>query len=179
MLRYEKPVFSLIVRMVRDRQLAEDLSQETFIKAHRALASYNPERRFSSWLFKIAHNTTIDHLRRQRIPTAPLQSGAPESPSLADVLEDRSAPSPAAQAEAADLATALEQALVQLRAEYREVVVLRFSQGLAYQEIAEVTGLPIGTVKTHLHRARKQLMRILEEQGWAPAGRRLPQEDPP
>ncbi|HEU4761751.1 MAG TPA: sigma-70 family RNA polymerase sigma factor, partial [Gemmatimonadales bacterium] len=62
--RYERPIFSLIFRMVRDRELSEDLSQETFVKALNALESYRPEFKFSSWIFKIANNTAIDHLRR-------------------------------------------------------------------------------------------------------------------
>ena len=65
--RYERPVFSVILRMVRDRALAEDLAQETFLKAFRSLASYDRSRKLSSWLFTIAHNAAIDHLRRKRL----------------------------------------------------------------------------------------------------------------
>src|SRR6476619_6760608 len=71
--RYERPIFSLVYRMVRDRELAEDLSQETFIKALNALDSYRPEFKFSSWLFKIANNAAIDHLRRRELQTLSLE----------------------------------------------------------------------------------------------------------
>src|SRR5512146_1025817 len=83
--RYERPVFSLILRMVRDRQLAEDLSQETFIKALNAIATYKPEYKFSSWIFKIANNAAIDHLRRRDLDTLSLD-GSPNA-TTADEIE--------------------------------------------------------------------------------------------
>ena len=76
--RYERPVFSLIFRMVRDRETAEDLAQETFIKVLNNLDRYSPEFKFSSWLFKIANNLTIDHLRRRRVDTISIE-GAPDA----------------------------------------------------------------------------------------------------
>ena len=72
--RFERPVLSLIVRMVRDPAVAEDLAQEAFVKAFRNLATFDRERRFASWLFKIAHNTTLDHLRRKKLDTVPLDA---------------------------------------------------------------------------------------------------------
>ena len=159
--RYQGPVFGLIVRMVRDPGLAEDLSQETFIKAHRALSSYDRTRKFSSWLFKIAHNTAIDSLRRKKLKTVPLDQpiGEDQNATLGELIEDPDAFSPLRLAEGADLVTVLEEALALLPDEAREVVVLRFAEGLSYQEIAEVMDLPIGTVKTHIHRARQRLKR--------------------
>ena len=71
--RYERPIFALLFRMVRDRELAEDLSQETFIKALNAIESYRPEFKFSSWIFKIANNSAIDHLRRRELDTLSLE----------------------------------------------------------------------------------------------------------
>ena len=169
--RFERPVFSLVVRMVRDRATAEDLTQEAFVKAYRKLRTYDPERKFSSWLFKIAHNATIDHLRRRDLETVPLDPGGgdDETPSLARVLPDEGR-GPAVAAGRGQLAEALEAAVGRLRPEYREVVLLRFSEGLGYEEIAEVAELPLGTVKTYLHRARKELMAILVELGWGPEG---------
>src|ERR1700694_361121 len=76
--RYERPVFSLLYRMVRDRALAEDLAQETFIKVLNGIASYRPEYKFSSWIFKVANNTAIDHLRKRAGPTVP-PDGAPDA----------------------------------------------------------------------------------------------------
>ena len=78
--RYERPVFSLLYRMVRDRALAEDLAQETFIKVLNGIKSYRPEFKFSSWIFKIANNAAIDHLRRKNIDTLSLDGAAPPGP---------------------------------------------------------------------------------------------------
>jgi RNA polymerase sigma-70 factor (ECF subfamily) len=170
--RFERPVYALIHRMVQNPQTAEDLAQEVFVKAYRHLATYDPRRKFASWLFKIAHNATVDHLRRAALETVPLAAEDEEGGggSLLAVLADHSSESPAAAAERRDMARALERAIASLRPEYREVVVLRYVEGLAYQEICEVLVLPIGTVKTNLHRARKLLAESMRAAGWAPSG---------
>ncbi len=159
--RYERPVFSLILRMVRDRQLAEDLSQETFIKAMNAIATYRPEFKFSSWIFKIANNAAIDQLRRRSVQTLSLD-GAPNATTPdeieATVLQvgDRSE-SALAALEARELGSSIERAIGQLRPEYRSCILLRHVEGLAYEEIAQLLDLPLGTVKTYIHRARHEL----------------------
>lgn len=170
--RFQRPVFALVVRMVRDRPTAEDLTQEAFVKAFRSLDGYDPGRKFSSWLFKIAHNATIDHLRRRELDTVPLEASPDdgESPGLDRVLSDPGGRGTDLEVGRSELAAALEAAVAELRPEYREIVVLRFSEGLAYQDIAEVMDLPMGTVKTYLHRARKELMEALGERGWGPEG---------
>ena len=164
--RYQRPVYGLLLRMVRTPALAEDLAQETLIKAYRAIATFDRSRRFSSWLFKIAHNTAIDHLRKKSPPTVTLETDDDER---LDPLASLAAPesrSPEAQAAGRDLAEALQEALMELRPDYREAILLRFQQGLPYEEIAEVLDLPLGTVKTHLHRARKQMAATLRAGGW-------------
>ncbi len=165
--RYQRPLFSLVVRMVKAPELAEDLCQEAFVKAFKALDSYDDGRKFSSWLFKIAHNTTIDHLRRKRLQFESLD-GDEESdrPSHAQTVADEKALSPEMSAQSSDLGRVLELAIDQLREDYREVIVLRFVEGLAYQEIADITGLPLGTVKTNIHRARKDLAALIEKEGY-------------
>lgn len=169
--RFERPVYTLIVRMVQDPALAEDLAQEVFVKAYRRLDTYDPERKLSSWLFKIAHNTTIDHLRRGTVDTVALEAEKDdERGGLSSVLPDESVESPSAQVERKDLARALEKAIATLRPEYREAVVMFYAGGASYQEICEVTGLPMGTVKTNLHRARKQLAEQMMAMGWKPGG---------
>jgi RNA polymerase sigma-70 factor (ECF subfamily) len=163
--RYERPVFSLILRMVRDRQLAEDLSQETFIKALNAIGSYRPEFKFSSWIFKIANNAAIDHLRRREVDTLSLD-GAPNATSQDDIeatalqVGDKGE-TPLAELEARELGTAIERAIGQLRPEYRSCILLRHVEGLAYEEIAQLLDLPLGTVKTYIHRARHELRGML------------------
>jgi len=166
--RYQRPVISLVRRMVSEAALAEDVAQEVFVKAFRALDSFDQRRKFSSWLFKIAHNSAIDQLRRRQVDTVALETTDSEQPDLVAVIADTSVDSPATRMERRDLAAAIEGAVSSLRPEYREVVVLRFQEGLAYEEIAQVTGLPLGTVKTHIFRARKAMARHLAARGWSP-----------
>ena len=159
--RYERPVFSLIFRMVRDRELAEDLTQETFIKALNALASYRPEFKFSSWIFKIANNAAIDQLRRREIDTLSLD-GSPtaETPDAVEATAlqvGSKGESPLDEMEAREIGTAIEVAVGKLRPEYRACILLRHVEGLAYEEISEQLNLPLGTVKTYIHRARNEL----------------------
>ena len=172
MRRYERPIFSLVVRMVRDRPLAEDLSQEVFIKAFRRLDSFDRSRKFSSWLFKIAHNTAIDELRRRHLPTVPIETPTTEGVDLLNVLPEDAGEGPERAADRLDLTDAIEAAIGSLRPSYREAIVLRFQEGLSYEEVGEIMGLPLGTVKTHLHRARKELALRLGERGWEPGSRR-------
>ncbi len=167
--RYQRPVLSVIVRMVRDSQLAEDLAQEVFLKVYRRLRTFDPQRKLSSWLFKIAHNTTLDHLRRKHVRTIPLEVEREEGTVANEHLPDLSVESPDTQVHRGDLASALEATIATLRPEYREVVVLRYQEDMSYQEIVEITGLPMGTVKTHLHRARKEMVEKLRAAGWDPA----------
>jgi RNA polymerase sigma-70 factor (ECF subfamily) len=165
--RFERPVYSLILRMVQDSGTAEDLAQEVFVKAFRRLETFDPQWKLSSWLFKIAHNTTIDHLRRGVPETVPLEAGA--NGSLAAVLADETSEDPGAAAERRDLGRSLEKAIGRLRPDYRQAVLMFYVHGASYQEICEVTGQPLGTVKTNLHRARKELALAMTGLGWGPA----------
>jgi RNA polymerase sigma-70 factor (ECF subfamily) len=164
--RYERPVFSLVYRMVRDRELAEDLAQEAFIRAFNAISSYDPTYKFSSWLFKIANNHAIDHLRKRKLDTVSIH-GSPQASSTEEVsrtsitLESREE-QPDQYVESRELGGMVEDAIGELRPEYRTVILLRHVEGYAYEEIAETMDLPLGTVKTYLHRARKELKERLE-----------------
>ncbi|NUO65130.1 MAG: sigma-70 family RNA polymerase sigma factor [Gemmatimonadaceae bacterium] len=165
--RYERPVFSLVFRMVRDRATAEDLSQETFIKVLNNIDKYVPEFKFSSWLFKIANNLAIDHLRRRRIQTVSMD-GAPDA-TTASQIEATSfelashGESALDELEARELGSAIERAIAALRPEYRSCIMLRHVEGRSYEEIAATLDLPLGTVKTYIHRARHELRKALEE----------------
>ena len=163
--RYERPVFSLVYRMVRDRALAEDLAQEAFIRAFRAIGRYDPSYKFSSWIFKIAHNLTIDHLRRKRLKTVSIH-GSPHA--LTEEEQARTRPilespeeRPDAYVENKELGSQIEEAIGRLRPEYRAATLLRHVEGHSYQEIAEIMDIPLGTVKTYIHRARLELKEAL------------------
>ena len=160
--RYERPIFSLIYRMVRNREQAEDLSQETFVKALNAIESYRPEYKFSSWIFKIANNVSIDHLRRRELDTLSLDGSphalTPEAIQASALqLGDRQETA-LEELEAKELGGEIEQAISTLRPEYRACILLRHVEGRPYEEIATMLDLPLGTVKTYIHRARGELV---------------------
>ena len=163
--RYERPIFALLFRMVRDRELAEDLAQETFIKALNAIESYRPEFKFSSWIFKIANNAAIDHLRRRELDTLSLDgsphAATPEAMQATALQIGARQESPLDAVEAKELGGAIEAAIGRLRPEYRSCILLRHVEGRAYEEIAEILDLPLGTVKTYIHRARNELRQTL------------------
>ena len=164
--RYERPVFSLIYRMVRDRELAEDLAQDTFVKVLNHVDRYRAEFKFSSWLFKIANNVAIDHLRRRQLDTISMD-GSPHAVTQ-DAIEATSfdvtvkQESALEEMEAKELGGAIEKAIAHLRPEYRSCIMLRHVEGRSYEEIATTLDLPLGTVKTYIHRARHELRKELE-----------------
>lgn len=166
--RYHRPVYSLLMRIVRQSETAEDLAQESFVKAWKALARFDPERRFSSWLFKIAHNSALDSLRRQGLETVSLDAPIGDSEEAPEMPADPSAENPLARLVARDSGRALEAAIGELRPQYREILLLRFQEGLAYEEIADVLSIPLGTVKIHIFRARAELARKMRALGWDP-----------
>ncbi len=169
--RFQRPILSLIQRMIKDPLEAEDLAQEVFVKAFHNLASFEPGRKLSSWLFKIAHNATIDRMRRQRLETVPLEASSADGEETWEVLPAPEEQSPDRRAQRSEVAAAIATALGRLKPQYREVLLLRFQQGLAYREIAEILGLRMGTVKIHLHRARKLLAAELAAAGFEPPQR--------
>ena len=160
MRRYQRPIISLISRMTGDRALAEDLAQETFVKAFRSLAAFDTTRRLSSWLFRIAHNTAIDAMRRARPPQVPIET----VPTAGDPPDE-----PLDPVERRELGHALEAALDELRPDQRAAIVLRYENGLSFDEIGAILGVPEVTARSHVHRARKELARLLTASGWAPA----------
>ncbi len=159
--RYERPVFSLVYRMVRDRTLAEDLSQEAFVRAFNAIGTYKPSYKFSNWILKIANNHTIDHLRKRKLDTVSIHGSphatTPDQVSQTQVVVASGGESPHEYVEHKELGTQIERAIGELREEYRTVIQLRHVEGYAYDEIADIMDIPLGTVKTYLHRARAEL----------------------
>ncbi len=164
--RYERPVFSVIYRMIRDREMAEDLAQETFIKVLNALDRYDPKYKFSSWIFKIAHNATLDQLRKKEPDTLSLE-GSPhartqEQAEATSFTAVATAENPEQYTQSKELGSEIEAAIEKLRPEYRAVIVLWHIEGRPYDEIAEILDLPLGTVKTYIHRGRNELREMLQ-----------------
>jgi RNA polymerase sigma-70 factor (ECF subfamily) len=163
--RFERPVFSLIYRMVRDRELAEDLSQDVFVRTFNNLDRYDRSYKFSSWLFKIAYNLTVDHLRRRELPTISVHGApdavTPDRQEATSVTLESDEEAPDDRLVAKELAGELEEAISALREDYRTAILLRHVEGRSYEEIAEIMEIPLGTVKTYIFRARRELREAL------------------
>ena len=162
--RFQDPLYSLALRMLGSPQAAEDATQEAFIRAWRRIDSFKGGR-FQSWLFTIVANLSRDELRRRaRRPQTSL-AAARDDPARASLDPIDDDPLPEERAQTGDLRATLERALAQLPDDWREIVVLSDVNDLAYHEIARITDLPLGTVKSRLSRARGRLRDILRESG--------------
>jgi RNA polymerase sigma-70 factor (ECF subfamily) len=160
--RYAGALLGYLARLTSDRQHAEDLFQETFMRVHTKAATFKPEQSFKRWLFAIATNLSMDFFRRRgRRPEAAFSDPA-ESDRLVTSLPD-SRPDPSAEAERADARRQVVEALDQLPPRQRSTLVLAYFEGLSYGEVARVMGCSVGTVKTQVSRALQTLIRILPE----------------
>ncbi len=160
--RHRSPVYSFLVRLTGDRSRAEDLCQETFLRAVRAAERWEPRALFRTWLYAVARNQAFDDARRQAFRRAdPLDEAT-------RAAQPSEAPGPDRAAEAALLRPKLEAALAALPPEQREVFLLREHAGLRFHEIAEVTGVPENTVKSRMRYALEALRVSLEALGVAP-----------
>ncbi len=158
--RYKAVVYNLAYRMLRNVPEAEDAAQEIFLRAYTKLATYDPQRKFSTWLLSIASNYAIDVLRRRRATVVELDEVAFSLPS--------DAPGPERSAIEHEQREAVVRAIGRLPDTYRLVTVLRYYHDLSYEEIESITGLSEATVKTRLFRARRQLEGLLEAEGAVP-----------
>lgn len=161
--RYQRPIASYVYRMVGDYDAALDLTQEVFIKVYNSLSRYRSEFKFSTWIYKIAHNTAIDHLRRHTVRDQIMTSGG-DGPRSEVAIESRRL-TPEQESEREERRSEIESVVQSLPGAYRELIVLRHSHDLSYDEIAEVTGLPLGTVKNRLFRAREAMRDLLVPRG--------------
>jgi len=160
--RYQRRLTAFLSQLVGDIELARELSQEAFVRAWSALERFNPKYRFSTWLFRIAHNLGIDQLRRRRLQTTPLYRTDSEGGEVEVVVPDLEK-DPLGHLENRALASELREVIEGLRPEYRELVLLRHFGGLSYQEIADFTEMPLGTVKNKLFRAHSVLRKALTD----------------
>ena len=161
--RYQRPIAGYVYRMVGNYESALDLTQEIFIKVYSSLERYRAEFKFSTWIYKIAHNAAIDHLRRSATREQSLVVGT-EGDQF-DLPIESSRLSPEQESERRERRGEIETVVRALPANYRELIVLRHSQDLSYEEIVEVTGLPLGTVKNRLFRAREMMRQQFVEKG--------------
>ena len=161
--RYQRPIAAYVYRMVGDYDAALDLTQEVFIKVYNSLTRYRSEFKFSTWIYKIAHNAAIDHLRRHAVRDQALTCGIDGE--RREVLIESRRLTPEQESERKERRIEIESVVQLLPSAYRELIVLRHSQDLSYDEIAEVTGLPLGTVKNRLFRAREAMRDHLLQRG--------------
>ncbi len=164
--KYQRSVYSICLRMVRNREEAEDLAQDAFVKVFAMLDRYNPSYAFSSWLFKITSNLCIDSLRKRRIEGVPMDE--PMRSDKGDYTRqfESGEDDPETAALKKERSGHLSRAIERLPPHYRLMVILRHQEGLSYEEIAATVGVPLGTVKARIHRARQMLRKHLEEKGF-------------
>ena len=163
LLLHQKKVYNLCLRMSANADDALDLSQEAFLRAWRALGQYQCEASFSTWLFRLTSNICIDFLRRKkRRQETSLTESYEDSDEGAELSVPDTQPSPEQQAMTNETRIELVRAMEQLSPEHREILQLRVIEGLAYEEIAEILDIRVGTVKSRLARARLALRKILK-----------------
>jgi RNA polymerase sigma-70 factor, ECF subfamily len=160
-IKYQRRIERLIGRMVRDTDLVEDIAQETFIRAYRALAQFRGDAQFYTWLYRIAVNTAkkalVDLKRDPLVTESSLRSGDEDDETSAVENELTSPETPETVLAAKEIAAAVNQAMEALPDELRQAVTLREIEGLSYEEIAEVMNCPIGTVRSRIFRAREAI----------------------
>jgi RNA polymerase sigma-70 factor (ECF subfamily) len=153
--RYQTSVFNVCYRLLGERREAEDLAQETFIRAYERLRTYDPERPFGPWIRRVAANMCLNHLRSNRPFTEPLDEdhdlpASGPAHDVADVVDRRT------------VGLRIREAIGALPPRYRAVIELRHFQGLTYEEMAEALSLPLSDVKSHLFRSRRMLAEMLK-----------------
>ena len=160
--RYQTRLVNYLYRMVRNLEEAHDLTQEVFIRVYQALDRYDSQYRFSTWLFRVAQNAAIDVIRKRRIQLVPLTRRADEgSDATVDLELPDGQPTALESLQGRELDASIRAAIDTLPWEYRELILLRHYGELAYEEIAEVKAMPLGTVKNKLFRARQMLKQQL------------------
>lgn len=155
--RYRTRVFGMILRTTGDRTRAEDLAQDVFLRVYRGLPYFQGKARLSTWIYRIVANACLSERQRPARIEVPAEDAGDEDRAPRELASRDGAFA------AIELRDRLSKALARLPANYRLLVAAHYLEGVQYEELADVFGLPLGTVKTHLHRARKQLRQLLTE----------------
>jgi RNA polymerase sigma-70 factor (ECF subfamily) len=162
--RYQRPITGYVFRMLNDYEASLDVTQEVFIKVYNSLNRYSSEYKFSTWLYRIAHNAAIDHMRRNSVNQQSLETENADGTYQLQIESPN--PTPEQDRERSEWRTEIDAVVKCLPAAYKDLILLRHSRDLSYDEIAEVTGLPLGTVKNRLFRAREMMREIFIERGF-------------
>ena len=157
--RYQKRVYFLALRMARDHDAADDIAQETFVRAYFAIGSFTLGRNFYTWLYRICMNLSINHIKRRKF-AVPASQMSDES----DPLEQAaSAPNPSEALLSKEKTARIESAIDSLSPKYKAVLVLRAYEDMSYEDIARTLDISVGTVMSRLFRAREKIRDVLEE----------------
>jgi len=151
--RYKDLVYGLIYRLTSDRSRVDDLAQDVFLKVHRGLPYFRGEARLSTWIYRIVQNV-CSQARAVKLPEVSYDQGADGRPLREPATVDRSA-------QDLELRDRLEKAIAQLPESYRMLIAAHYLQGVQYEALAEALNIPLGTVKTHLYRAKRRLRELL------------------
>ncbi|MCY7346989.1 MAG: sigma-70 family RNA polymerase sigma factor [Pyrinomonadaceae bacterium] len=162
--RYQRPITGYVYRMLNNYDASLDVTQEVFIKVYNSLEKYSSEYKFSTWLYRIAHNAAIDWMRRNSVSQQSLETENADGTYQLQIESPQ--PSPEQERERSEWRTEIESVVKCLPTVYRELILLRHTQDLSYDEIAEVLNLPLGTVKNRLFRAREMMREIFVERGF-------------
>ncbi|OGB63777.1 MAG: RNA polymerase subunit sigma-24 [Caldithrix sp. RBG_13_44_9] len=160
--KYRNLVFSIMLKMVRNKQEAEDLTQEAFMKAFSSLATFNDEFAFSTWLMKIASNNCIDFLRKRKLKVYSIHEPLQYKDEKIEIDIPDHEPTPERNLIQSERSRIIEDAINELPQRYRYVIILRHKEEKSYEEIAEIMNLPLGTVKAQIFRAREILNKRLK-----------------
>lgn len=159
--RYRAAIYNLCYRMTRNSEDARDLGQEVFIKVFSLLDRFDESYAFSSWLFRIATNHCIDHLRRNRLRFLSLEGGQGPDGEEFEFQIPAKGPEPDTVLQRKEAVERLEEVIAELPPHYKAITLLRHDQELSYEEISGILDLPLGTVKARIHRARNMIQQML------------------
>jgi len=152
----QRMVYALALRMLKNPTTAEDIAQEAFIKAYRNLETFRSGSKFSTWIYRITYNTAIDHIRKRKDEVELAEwDGASDTDTPEESLIGR------------ETSRQVRDALKQISPEYRRVLELFYFSGKKYREVAEITDLPLNTVKTYIYRGKKELLNVVQKEGLA------------
>jgi RNA polymerase sigma-70 factor (ECF subfamily) len=159
--RYQDRLYNTVYRLLDNADDAQDVVQDAFVNAYQSLEGFKGDSQFFTWLYRIAVNTAISHKRKQRL-TLSIDAGRNGEGRL-EPLDTSDASHPGHALERAEEERRVRQALNRLSAEHRTVLIMKDMEGQKYEVMAEVLGVPIGTIRSRLHRARTELRELLEQ----------------
>lgn len=162
--RYQRPITAYVYRMLNNYDASLDVTQEVFIKVYNSLERYSSDYKFSTWLYRIAHNAAIDFMRKNSVSQQSIEAENADGSYQLQIESPN--PTPEQERERSEWRKEIEAVVKCLPTVYRELILLRHAQDLSYDEIAEITNLPLGTVKNRLFRAREMMRELFNDRGF-------------